>query len=119
MRKQYQNKMKKLSKKDRKKFIPPKGDLAENAGFLVKKDSKVVIFYCNCLKLTPPAEITIGNDEEAIKCVNGMGTIQRWTGKETMHRTNLSVPAIIVAYNNYMNSVDRMDHIRSSNPTRR
>ena len=111
--------MKKLSKKDRKKFIPPKGDLAENAGFLVKKDSKVVIFYCNCLKLTPPAEITIGNDEEAIKCVNGMGTIQRWTGKETMHRTNLSVPAIIVAYNNYMNSVDRMDHIRSSNPTRR
>ena len=36
-----------------------------------------------------------------------------------MHRTDIKVPVIIVAYNNYMNLVNRMYHICSSNSTRR
>ena len=40
-------------------------------------------------------------------------------GRRFCHRSQLNVPAPIVAYNIYMNSVDRMDQKRSTNPTRR
>lgn len=36
-------------------------------------------------------------------------------GGETFHRTELNVPAIIVAYNLFINSVDRFDQMRSTN----
>ena len=36
-----------------------------------------------------------------------------------LHRSQVEVPVFIVAYNKYMNSVDRMDQKRSTNPTKR
>ncbi len=57
--------------------------------------------------------------EEAICAVNGVCIIRRWTGSEVMHRSSLEVPAIVGAYNSFMNAVDRMDKIRSACPTRR
>ena len=45
LRKEHSNEMKKLPKKERTRFIPPPGNVAENAGFVVWKDSKVVVFY--------------------------------------------------------------------------
>jgi hypothetical protein len=48
-----------------------------------------------------------------------LAKLERWTGSENLHRTKFDVPAIIVAYNVFMNSVDRMDQRRSRNPTRR
>jgi hypothetical protein len=36
-----------------------------------------------------------------------------------MHRSSFQVPAIVGAYNAFMNSVDRMDQLRSACPTRR
>ena len=119
LRKEHLSKMNKLPKNARTKFLPPKGETAENAGYLVWKDSKVVVFYCNCLKTTPTKEVSNHDDLHAIHVVHDLGIIQRWTGGENMHRTNIRTPAVIIAYNNFMNSVDRLDHLRSSNPTRR
>ena len=41
------------------------------------------------------------------------------TGGEVFHRTTLLVPSPIVAYNLFMNSVDRMDQKRSALPCKR
>jgi hypothetical protein len=56
---------------------------------------------------------------EAIQSVNGTCTIRRWTGSEVMHRSMFELPAIVGAYNSFVNAVDRMDQICSSYPTRR
>ena len=90
---------------------------AENAGFVVWVDKKIVRFYCNDLDGTPPPIISDETSETAIKCVRGLLSIERWTGKEIMNRTIFKTPAIIVAYNAFMNAVDRSDQKRSTNPT--
>jgi hypothetical protein len=38
-------------------------------------------------------------------------------GHEVLHWTDFSVPAPIVAYNKFMNGVDRMDQLRSTHVT--
>ena len=119
LKRELVSKMNRLPKSSRTKFVLPKGEQAENAGYIVWKDSKVVVFYCNCFKTTPPKEVSNQDDLHAIHAVHDLGIIQRWTGSENMHRTNIRTPAIIIVYNNFMNSVDRLDHLRSSNPTRR
>ena len=93
--------------------------IADKAGYIVWRDSKVVIFYTNDLLNAPTNPILDGDSEEAILCVRGLGAIRRWTGTEILHRSTFQVPAPIVAYNQYMNSVDRMDQRRAVNPTRR
>lgn len=110
---------KKLPAKDRKVFVSPCNLVAENAGYIVWKDKKVVIFYSNDLAGTPSDHILDGSSDEAIKCVHGLLPIKRWTGVESFHRTIFMVPAAIVAYNLFMNSVDRMDQMMSTVCTRR
>ena len=57
-------------------------------------------------------------NESAVEAVRGLAVIKRWCGHEVFHRTKLKVPAIVAAYNMFMNAVDRMDQIRSTAPTR-
>ena len=83
------------------------------------KDSKLVMFYTNDLAHTPSEDILDDTSEEAVCCVNGLGPLHRWVGTEVLNRSILHVPAPIVAYNMFMNSVDIMDQRRSTNPTRR
>lgn len=97
----------------------PSDCIAEKAGFIVFKDSKVVLFYTNDLYQTPTKATLHQDSQEAIQCVNGLAKLSRWTGTESCHRTDFQVPAIIVSYNMFMNAVDRMDQIRSTNVTRR
>lgn len=93
--------------------------VADCAGFIVFKDSKVVVFYSNDLASTPSQDFLTSDDQEAIDCCHGLACCQRWLGCELTHRSQLMVPAPIVAYNKYMNAVDRMDQKRSTNPTQR
>ena len=45
--------------------------------------------------------------------------IERWLGCENIGRSRIPCPAIVVSYQLFMNSVDRVDQIRSTNPIRR
>jgi hypothetical protein len=64
------------------------------------------------LSSTPSEPILAGGNEEAILFVRGLGILHHWTGDENMHQTPFEVPATFVAYNLFMNSVDRMDQKR-------
>jgi hypothetical protein len=93
--------------------------VAEKAGYIVWKDRKLVIFYTNNLAATPTRAIINGDNDEAIACVHGLATLFCWIGTEKMHHTQFDVPATIVAYNLFMNLVDRLDQKRSTNPAKR
>ena len=110
--------MQKLPKEQCVSFDYSVSAVAEKAGYVVWKYSKVVLFYANDLvAATPFRPIIDGADaDEAVMCVTGLAKLHRWTGTETMLYTPFDVPAIIVAYNMFMNSVDRMDQLRSTNP---
>jgi hypothetical protein len=73
-----------------------------------------VLFYSNDLCENPEEPILLGTDERAIRCVGGLAKISRWTGTENLHRTDFFVAAPIVAYNMFMNGVDRMDQYRAT-----
>ncbi len=103
----------------RSPFIPPLDHVADNSRFIIFKDSKVVVFYSNDLLETPPEGVLHASDDRAVRCVHGLSTISRWTGNEVLHRTDFLVPAPIVAYNKFMNGVDRMDQLHSTHVTQR
>ena len=100
-------------------FVAPRDNIAEDAGYVVWKDKNVVIFYSNDLAGTHSSPIIHGEDEEDTFCVRGVLPIIRLTGVELFHQTTFLVAAIIVAYNMFMNSVDRMDQIWAGVCTRR
>jgi len=100
-------------------FVPPLELRSEKAGYIVFKDSKVVIFYTNDLFEMPPEPMLQSTDERAIKCMHGLAMISRWTGTEVLHWTDFFVPAPIVAYNMFMNGVHHMDQRRATLATQR
>jgi len=87
------------------------------AGIIVYKDKRPVSFFSNDLKSTPPERVMIGSDKRAIRCVRGLAPLKQWLGKERIMRTPIMAPAFIVAYNIYMNSVDRFDQLRATVPS--
>ena len=94
-------------------------EVANHSGFLLWNDRKLVVFYTNDLACTPSQDILDWKSPEAVKCVHGLCAINRWTGSEVFHRSTIEVPAIVAAYNLFMNGVDRMDQVRSTAPARR
>ncbi|KAF4134596.1 hypothetical protein GN958_ATG16221 [Phytophthora infestans] len=93
--------------------------LADHAGFIIFLDKKPVVFYTNDLSGTPSQRVLSGSSPEAIDLCHGLAPIRRWTGEQNLHRKILSVPAAIAVYNIFMNAVDRVDQLRSTNPIRR
>ena len=91
---------------------------SKNAGYIIFKDRVVVTFYTNDLASTPTKQLQFKN-KESVMCVRGLAPMERWLGNESMHRTVVQVPAIIVAYNIFMNGVDKFDQYRSTNATER
>lgn len=110
-------KIKDVSKKTT--FVPPVGPIADLSGFVIFIDKQPVIVYTNDLYQTMSRTFMNSNNKEAIRCVHGLVPLKRWTNQESMFRTEFLAPAIFVAYNIFMNSVDRMYQIRVVNPTRR
>jgi len=119
LRGQHAAQQRRVPAKDRTPFVPPLDSVAERTGYIVFKDSKVVLFYSNDLVQTPPEAILLHHDERAVQCVGGLAKISRWTGSEVLHRTDFYVAAPIVAYNMFMNGVDRMDQYRATLATQR
>jgi hypothetical protein len=58
------------------------------------------------------------NGEAVVAVRDGLGGIKHWTGTEVLNRTTSQVPAIVCAYNHFMNSVDQMDQLRFIASTR-
>lgn len=109
---------KKLPAHLRTAYAPPI-QFSDRAGFVVFLDKQPVIFYTNDLSRTPSARVLGGETSEAIDCCNGLYPLRRWTGGEVMHRKTFMAPAVVALYNIGMNGVDRVDQLRSTNPTRR
>jgi hypothetical protein len=119
MRSQHASQQRRVRASDRTPFVPPLSNAADRVGYIVFKDSKVVIFYSNDLVENPEEPILLSTDERAVRCVGGLARISRWTGAEVLHRTDFMVAAPVVAYNMFMNGVDRMDQYRATLATQR
>jgi hypothetical protein len=100
-----------LPKSHRERFIPPMDNISPYAGYIVLLDKKVVIFYSNDLNGTATEPILHDSDGEAMNICWGLCPIYRWTGKEIMTRSSFLVPTPIIAYNQYMGGIDRMDQL--------
>jgi hypothetical protein len=61
-----------LPKQQRTPFIPPIEVVAENSGYIVLKDSKIVTFCTNDLATTPSQPILDATNEEAVVAVCGL-----------------------------------------------
>ena len=109
----------KSKKEDNITFNWAKEYIEEKAGYIVWKESKCDIFYSNDLASTPTLPIMFGDSTEAVQCVHGLKSLTCWTDNEAMNKAVFHVPTIIVAYNHFMNLVNRLDQLRSTNPTRR
>merc|ERR1712071_22961 len=70
----------------------------------------------NDLSSTPSQPLQ-GCSEESIMCVRGIVPLNYWFSHGKRHQTVVQVPGIIVAYNIFMNGVDRFDQYRSTNAT--
>ena len=118
-KKKYDKENRNISKSQRTPFVPPVGEIIENAGFIVFMDKNPVIIHTNDLKYTMTTTFMYSNDQRTIDCVHGLVPLKRWEKKRSMFRSELKAPAIFVAYNVFMNGVDRMDQTRVVNPCRR
>jgi hypothetical protein len=115
---EHQKSRRRLPKAQRTEY-QPSFTFEERLGYIVYKDRKVVIFYSNDLRTTPSTRILNGSSDEAVACCHGRYPIQRWTDDCVQHRKIFMAPTVIAIYNRFMNGVDRVDQLRSTNPTRR
>lgn len=90
---------------------------ANKADLILLKDKKIAIFYTNDLYQALSVPILHDDDPEAILCVCGLTKIYQWTGNEIMTCTAFNVLSFVVGYNLYMNAVNCLDQMRSTNKT--
>ncbi|KAK1938774.1 hypothetical protein P3T76_008849 [Phytophthora citrophthora] len=109
---------KKLPPQQQTSYTPPI-TITNKAGYIVFRDKRTVVFYTNDLAGTPSQRVLRGDSAEANWLCHGLASLSRWTGDHILHRQTFQVPTSIVAYNLLMNSVDRVDQLRSTNPIRR
>jgi hypothetical protein len=75
-------------------------DPVANAGYIVYKDQKTVVFYLNDLASMPPKWFCLGNDrQDCVDCVHGLAPLTCWTDDSVMNWEMFLAPAPVVAYN--------------------
>ena len=116
LKKQHVREQKRKKKANCLPFTVPVESPADRAGYILFKDNKVVCFYTNDLEKTPSLDILLHSDPEVVTCTQGLASIARWTGEESLHRRTFQVLTIVVAYNTYMNLVDHMDQLQPTSP---
>ncbi|GMF49486.1 unnamed protein product [Phytophthora fragariaefolia] len=99
-------------------YVAP-ATIAANAGYTVFSDKMTVVFYTYDHAGSLPQRVLSDCSPEAVRLCRGLASLRRWTGEQMMHRKTFEVPAMIFAYNLFMNGVDRVDQLRSTNPIRR
>jgi hypothetical protein len=119
LQRDHSTQQRRLEPKERQPFVPPFDNVADCCGFIVLKDSKLVVFYSSDLNSSPAEPIMDSSDSKAVECVHGLAVMYRWTGSEGLNRTPFPVPAPIIVYNAFMNAVDWMDQVRSTLRTQR
>lgn len=75
-------------------------------------------FYTNVLAETPSMEGNLAF-EHTIECLHDLESLYRWTKAESVHHTEIGVPAVFAGYNFMINDAERFDQMRSTNRTRR
>lgn len=83
------------------------------SSYIVWKYKIVVTFYTNKL-VTAPNNRTEEPSEHTRSCVDGLCKLKCWTGSEAMHKTEFDVPAVVDAYNFFMNVVDKFNQMGST-----
>ena len=66
--------------------------VADNAGYIVFKDRKQVLFYSNDLAGTPPKPILSSANEEAVMCMLGWAKINVGPVKKSCTTLNSQFP---------------------------
>ena len=87
------------------------------SGYILFKDKRTVLFYLNVLCPTMTKTFYHGDEEESHDIVNGLETIHRWTGLEYINQSSFLAPALVAAYNKFMNGVDCFDQFRLTHAT--
>ena len=93
--------------------------VAKQCGYILFLDKKPVIFYTNDLAKTLKTLFSGPDDPHTVEWVHGLATMWRWTGHSFHGKQSFQVPAPVVAYNLFMNGVDRAEQIISTNACRR
>lgn len=88
--------------------------LENNFCYIMFKYNKFEVSYINYLGVTSVQEVD-GIIYHTLNCVHRLAPLKHWLLNESMNRTKLLVPAHVVAYNIFMNSVDGFDQFRSTN----
>lgn len=86
----------------------PSAKIAENCGFIIRKNRNIVTFYNDDLAGAPQDSVC-PPDSHSIRCVHGLVKIKRWQGNEAPHPTITKVPVILLACNLLINRVNRFD----------
>ena len=76
LRRKHADAEKKTTATQRTQFVAPTELVAKNAGYIVWKDSKLVVLYTNNLATTPSRSILDGTSEEAVLCVRGFAPLK-------------------------------------------
>jgi len=99
--------------------------VADRAGYILFKDNKIVAMYSNDLASNVPIGVWVVKPTDRptdalTSIVRGMSFVKRWTEeKKALRKSRLLVPAVVVAYNKFMNAVDVMDQYRGYCATKR
>ncbi|POM81448.1 LOW QUALITY PROTEIN: Hypothetical protein PHPALM_576 [Phytophthora palmivora] len=109
---EHQKAQKNLSKSQKTKF-EPRLQVSNRAGYLFYKIRKVVIFYSNGLRATPSSRTLSCTSAEAVECCHALDKRLHASSETFM------APTVIAVSNRFMDGVDRVDQLRSTNPYRR